>query len=97
MLKEATLQVRMDAAVKAQAEELFRELGTSFAEAVRIFARQSIAEGAMPFVIRLPVDPGTVSLRGAASRYANPKLRCKEKDAFRAAMEKKHADHADIY
>ena len=95
-MKEATLQVRMDAALKTQAEELFRELGTSFAEAVRIFARQCIAEGAMPFVIRLPLAPGTVSLRGAATRYANPKLRGKEKDAFRAAMEKKHADHADI-
>ena len=95
-MKEATLQVRMDAALKTQAEELFRELGTSFAEAVRIFAHQCIAEGAMPFVIRLPLAPGTVSLRGAATRYANPKLRGKEKDAFRAAREKKHADHADI-
>lgn len=28
-------------------------LGTSFAEAVRIFARQSVQEKAMPFVIRL--------------------------------------------
>ena len=92
MLKETTLQVRMDAALKNQAETLYRELGTSFAEAVRIFARQSIAEGAMPFVIRLPESSNYGSLRGAASRYANPKLREKEKDAFRLAMEKKHAD-----
>ncbi len=91
-MKEATLQVRMDAALKTQAEELFRELGTSFAEAVRIFARQSIADGAMPFVIRLPAESAHVSMRGAASRYASPQLRSKEKDAFRRAMEAKHAD-----
>jgi len=91
MVKEATLQVRMDAALKAQAEELFRELGTSFAEAVRIFARQSVADGAMPFIIRLPLGKSPISLRGAASRYANPKLRAQEKGAFQRAMEAKHA------
>ena len=36
MAKEATLQVRMDAELKEQAEALYREMGTSLAEAVRI-------------------------------------------------------------
>ena len=53
MAKEATLQVRMDADLKEQAEELYKKLGTSFAEAVRIFARQSVQEKAMPFMVRL--------------------------------------------
>ncbi|MDE7019192.1 MAG: type II toxin-antitoxin system RelB/DinJ family antitoxin [Lachnospiraceae bacterium] len=53
MAKEATLQVRMDADLKEQAEELYKKLGTSFAEAVRIFARQSVQENAMPFMVRL--------------------------------------------
>ncbi len=53
MAKEATLQVRMDADLKEQAEELYKKLGTSFAEAVRIFARQSVQEKAMPFVIHI--------------------------------------------
>ena len=34
---------------KAQVEELYRNLGTSFAEAVRIFAQQSLREGGLPF------------------------------------------------
>lgn len=38
MAKEATLQVRMDADLKEQVETLYKRLGTSFAEAVRIFA-----------------------------------------------------------
>lgn len=55
MTKKATLQVRMDADLKEKAEELYRNLGTSFAEAVRIFAKQSIQENKMPFAI---VDKG---------------------------------------
>lgn len=51
MAKEATLQVRMDAQLKQEAEQLFREIGTSFPEAVRMFARQSIAERRIPFVV----------------------------------------------
>ena len=49
MAMESTLQVRMDSALKAEVEALYRSLGTSFAEAVRIFAQQSIREGGMPF------------------------------------------------
>ena len=50
MAMESTLQVRMNSELKAQVEALYRSLGTSFAEAVRIFAQQSIREGGMPFV-----------------------------------------------
>lgn len=50
MAMESTLQVRMNAELKAEVEALYKSLGTSFAEAVRIFAQQSIREGGMPFV-----------------------------------------------
>ena len=53
MAKEATLQVRMDAELKEQAELLYKQLGTSFAEAVRIFARQSVEDRVMPFTMHL--------------------------------------------
>lgn len=49
MAKQAVYQVRMDEEVKDQVEELYRSLGTSFAEAVRIFAAQSLREKGMPF------------------------------------------------
>lgn len=49
MAMDATLQIRMNSDLKAQVEELYRSLGTSFAEAVRIFAQQSLREGGMPF------------------------------------------------
>ena len=51
MAKEAVLQVRMDAGIKERVEKLYSELGTTFSEAVRIFAVQSLNENAMPFQI----------------------------------------------
>ena len=49
MALDATCQIRMNSELKAQVEELYRNLGTSFAEAVRIFAQQSLRDGWMPF------------------------------------------------
>lgn len=49
MSMDSTLQVRMDSEIKTSVEALYRELGTSFAEAVRIFAKQSLLSGGMPF------------------------------------------------
>lgn len=49
MSMDATLQVRMDSQIKHSVEALYRDLGTSFAEAVRIFAQQSLLAGGMPF------------------------------------------------
>lgn len=72
MAKEATLQVRMDSELKEQAELLYKKLGTSFAEAVRIFAKQSIKEQAMPFKIHLS-SPGTKRILGIANgQYTIP-------------------------
>ena len=51
MAKEAVLQVRMDADLKNKVEELYKEMGTTFSEAVRIFARQSLNDNAMPFIV----------------------------------------------
>ena len=49
MAMDATLRIRMDKEIKSQVEALYRGMGTSFAEAVRIFAQQSLREGGMPF------------------------------------------------
>lgn len=39
----------MDTQLKAEVEALYMNLGTSFSEAVRIFAQQTLREGGMPF------------------------------------------------
>ena len=51
MAKGAMLHVRMDAELKEAVEKLYREMGTSFAEAVRIFAAQSVKENGMPLLV----------------------------------------------
>lgn len=86
MAKEATLQVRMDADLKEQAEALYRELGTSFAEAVRIFAKQSILENGMPFVI----SANHGNTYGRLSQYADSKKRAQEEGAYERAMVEKY-------
>ena len=40
MAMQSVLQVRMDTELKEAAEKLYSDLGTSFAEAVRIFAKK---------------------------------------------------------
>lgn len=53
MAKDATLQIRIDSQLKEDVEALYRTLGTSFAEAVRVFAQQSLRAGGMPFRLAL--------------------------------------------
>lgn len=86
MAKEATLQVRMDADLKEKVETLYRELGTSFAEAVRIFAKQSILENGMPFIVT--ASPKTTY--GRLAQYADPEKRRQEEGAYEKAMVEKY-------
>lgn len=87
MPKEAVYQVRMDADIKEQVEKLYQSLGTSFAEAIRIFAVQSLREHGMPFT---PSEQKGQAF-GALSHYANPALMDEEECAFEKAMVQKHA------
>jgi len=95
MSKEATVQVRMESDVKADVEDLYGRLGTSFAEAVRIFARQSLAVGGMPFVIQLKPETRHSSF-GAAHKYASVAGRALEDEggAWRRAANRKRGAHA---
>ena len=88
MAKQAVYQVRMDEDIKNQVEDLYRNLGTSFAEAVRIFAVQSIREQGLPFTPT--VAHGKTC--GALSAYANPALIPQESNAFEEAAVNKHTD-----
>ena len=46
------VSIRMDTELKAQADELFAELGMNLSTAFNIFVRQSLREGGIPFDIR---------------------------------------------
>lgn len=47
------ISIRMDTALKKQAEELFNELGMNLTTAFNIFVRQSLREGGIPFEISI--------------------------------------------
>ena len=89
MAKEAEVQIRMDNEIKEEAENIYRNLGTSFAEAVRIFVSQSVKEHGFPFVPR-NYKLTDRSAKGILSKYASEKLRNKEGKAFMEAMKAKH-------
>lgn len=88
-MKEAVLQVRLNTSEKESAEKLYKSLGTSLPEAVRIFIKQSLIEDGFPFQ---PIASSNKkkSCFGILHEYANPKLRKKEKEAFNIEMEEKY-------
>ena len=47
------ISIRMDSDLKAQADELFGELGMNISTAFNIFVRQALREGKIPFEISL--------------------------------------------
>ena len=87
--QSTVMQFRMDTELKHEAEKLFRELGTSFAEALRIFARQCVLTRSMPITIAMPRHE---TASGALAQYADPAKRKRENGAFARAMEAKHAN-----
>ena len=87
--KTTVMQFRMEASLKSEAEALFRDLGTSFAEALRIFARQCVLTRSMPITIAMPQQ---VTAGGVFAKYADPAKRELEAGAFARAMEAKHAN-----
>lgn len=72
MAKEAVLQVKMDSELKEQVELLYKQLGTSFAEAVRIFAKQSLEKKGMPFTVHLSTAGSNRTLGIANGKYKIP-------------------------
>jgi addiction module RelB/DinJ family antitoxin len=86
--KSTVMQFRIDTELKHEAETLFRELGTSFAEALRIFARQCVLTHSMPIAIAMPQRE---TVGGTFAQYADPAKRKLESGAFARAMEAKHA------
>ena len=53
MAGSTNISIRMDADLKAQADELFGELGMNMTTAFNIFVRQALREGRIPFEISL--------------------------------------------
>ena len=62
----ANLQVRVDDTLKAQADSLFASIGMDTSSAVRVFLKQSVMRGGIPFELR--GDPYLPYLQEADAR-----------------------------
>ena len=53
----ATIQVRMDSALKQEAEKTFKSMGLNMSTAIHLFCRQVVNQGRIPFDIVTPSVP----------------------------------------
>ncbi len=70
--KTSVLQVRMDAKLKKEVEELYESMGTSFAEAVRMFAKKSVTIQGLPFELNIQPARKKISAGLAKGLYNIP-------------------------
>lgn len=54
MAKTANLNIRIEPEIKAQAEELFANLGMTVTEAINVFLHKALLVEGMPFEVRMP-------------------------------------------
>lgn len=71
MEKTTTMNLRVNPAVKQQAEDVLKQLGVPMATAVDMFLRQIALTGSIPFAIALPKAPDSVN----ADKMTAPQLR----------------------
>jgi addiction module RelB/DinJ family antitoxin len=57
MATTATFQAKIDPKKKAMADEIYKSLGTTTAEAFRIFVQKSIDANGFPFALTLSDNP----------------------------------------
>lgn len=74
--KRAILQVRIREEDKQHAERLYDAMGTSLAEAVRLFVAQSI------LMRKLPFQPVAVRSKDGTAAYGDPNRRSEERNAW---------------
>lgn len=63
-MKRVDVTIRLDDALKQQADSLFSDLGMSLSTAVTVFLRQAVREQSIPFAIsrNVPERPNAVTL-----------------------------------
>lgn len=82
--------IRMDADLKARADELYAELGMNLSAAFNIFVRQSLREGGLPFTVKINrPNPDTIRAMREAMRLARDPHAKKFEDAEEALKDLK--------
>jgi len=71
MAESTNISLRMDSALKAQAEDLFAALGLNMTAAITIFLRQAVFAQGIPFVISRAPNAETIAAMLEAERIAH--------------------------
>jgi addiction module RelB/DinJ family antitoxin len=69
MTKNETLHIRVNDMVKASAEKTLDRLGLSISEAVNMLLHQITLVGGLPFEVRVPLAPESVTVRNKEELY----------------------------
>ncbi len=76
-MKNATYNIRLDPAVKADAEKTFAAFGLNLSEAITVFLHKAIMEQGFPFDVRssVPRERLRTALREADAMLADTNLK----------------------
>lgn len=55
-MESTVIRSRIDPALKAEANRLFKSLGLSMSDAIRLFLHQCVAQKGLPFEVRTPSE-----------------------------------------
>ena len=75
MDKTATLNLRVNPTLKADAEAILGQLGLPMSTAVDLFLNQIVLTGGLPFAVSLPAVPAGIDARGMSEEEIREKLR----------------------
>jgi DNA-damage-inducible protein J len=68
MANEGMIRVRIEPQLKAEAEDIFRELGLSITEAITLFYRQVKLKRGLPFEIHVPNETTLKTFKNTDAR-----------------------------
>lgn len=74
MPKTADLKLRIDPKLKESASKVYGQWGINLTDAVTMFLCQSVAEGGLPFAMKMPEDAPVYNWNNPDTIKINPKL-----------------------
>ncbi|MCD8076343.1 MAG: type II toxin-antitoxin system RelB/DinJ family antitoxin [Lachnospiraceae bacterium] len=74
MEKTATLNLRVNPAVKQNAESILSKLGVSMSSAIDMYLNQIVLTGGIPFAVTLPKAPNTINVEQMTAEEIHEKL-----------------------
>ncbi|MDR1204734.1 MAG: type II toxin-antitoxin system RelB/DinJ family antitoxin [Peptococcaceae bacterium] len=87
----ANINVRTDAAIKAQAQQIFESIGLDLSTAVNLFLRQTVKANNLPFVVGVHTEENITAKRAShygvwKGKYSLPKDFDEPLDDFKEYM-----------